>query len=123
MSDETKVLCYVDGCRAYFITPPLSNLEGDDSNDAPYEHNFSGPYNADYEIVVWFGGFLAPCDGVLNSAYSVDDINAHHVPWLRPERWNDTVGARPIFAGVTMAEFKRLIREGGGDIYVYEAAP
>lgn len=52
----------------------------------------------------------SPCDFVLNSRYSVEQINAGAVAWLTGK---DII----IPAGTTLSEFIRLIRKAGGIIY------
>lgn len=138
-------LCYVDRQWAYFTTQPLEEQWGDDWDDAPYEHNAGEPYlpsesfsrynretkqfepgtdyvdglppwdirKAAYEAALETPAELA--NG--NSAYSVEMINAGAVAWLAPDRWSAKAGAKPIMAGTTLPEFRRLVREGGGKVY------
>lgn len=117
-------LCYVNKCWAYFTTNSLKDQWGDDWNDAPYEYNAGEPYEwaeyrkvPEYEImkVAFDGDLLPPGDGFTNSPYSVDTINKGVVPWLRT--WDGDIR---IFAGVTLEEFKRLIKDAGGDLYIKE---
>lgn len=116
-------LCYVDECWAYFTTQELSKQWGDDWNDAPYEHNAGPPYvsykedEPKWEIikVAWEGAFDTPDEGHTNSPYSVEQINAGVVAWLRSYRWCKKQII--IQAGVSLEEFKELIKAGGGTIY------
>ena len=122
---ETAVLCYVRGPWAYFTTQPLDKQWGDDWNDAPYEHNAGRPYESIDVLgtdawvifkVAYDGPFDEPSATHFNSPYSVQDINRGAVAWLR------YVGTRPhparsIQAGTTYADFRRLIREGGGAVF------
>jgi hypothetical protein len=118
------VLCYVSGSWAYFTTQPLEKQWGDDWNDAPYEHNAGRPYEwRDYngeprwEIVdvVFEGDFKEACEGHLNSPFSVEDINAGKCPWLRA--WD---GSLAIMAGTPVSQFKRLVKDSGGRVFVEE---
>lgn len=133
-------LCYIDDHRAYFTTQPVTEQWGDDWNDAPYEHNAGEPYtptmfykttgvekdprdwNEDgtpkYEIKCFFfsGDLSAPCEDFSNSPYSVEQINAGHVPWLRSTEWNTS--KINIMAGTTLPEFVNAIEFAGGDVFI-----
>lgn len=122
------VLCFVKGGRAYFTTRELSKQWGEDWRKAPYEHNAGLP-NTPYEneedqweiIEVLFESPLVdPGErAYCNSVYSVEDINAGAVAWLSTPTWSsDPKIAIP--AGTTIPEFKRLIRQAGGKIFVEE---
>lgn len=131
---DEPVLCYVCGPWAYFTTRPLKDQWGDDWDDAPYEHSAGSPYTfhdhdrqagrEPWEIVkiVFDGRFSTPADLAWgNCPYSVQRINAGYVPWLVAEP--DAVlpaGAEPVVipAGTTVSEFVRLIRAGGGTVYL-----
>lgn len=118
------VLCYVEGGVAYFTTRDLAHQWGDDWNDAPYEHNAGSPYSfGDRDrargIEPWTLVRVAftcplcqPSDGCSNSPYSVDQINEKRTPWLKPSPYGGPVVH--IFAGVTVAEFRKLVAEAGG---------
>jgi len=124
MSESKAVLCYVDGPWAFFTTQPLKEQWGDDWDDAPYEHNAVDPYiwregyseEAPYQIIkVAFDGPLeSPCANVINSHFSVKQINAGHVAWLR-DCWGESAIAIP--AGVTVDEFCALVEKAGGKVY------
>ena len=125
------VLCFVSGNQAYFTTRPLDKQWGDDWNDAPYEHNAGGPYcwretdkHVDpWEIVELFfvGPFETPDAEVVNSRWSIEDINAKMTPWLATSRYASKGAPRvAIFAGVTLTEFKQLVKSAGGRIWVEE---
>lgn len=133
-------LCYVSGCWAFFTTQTLDKQWGDDWNDAPYEHNAGTPYgptilykttgpekdpkdwNPDgtpkWEIikVAWEGDFETPSDGHNNSPFSVEQINAGAIAWLRASRWRSDCKII-IPAGTPLDEFKTLIEAGGGHVY------
>jgi hypothetical protein len=139
------VLCYVKGDTAYFTTQELSKQWGDDWNDAPYEHNAGRPnepsmhyysdgrqekracdWNEDgtpkWEIIeVKFSSDLyTPEDWHYGSSpFSVEDINVGIAPWLATSKYSSDPKIT-IFAGATIEEFKRKVRESGGKIYVEE---
>ncbi len=124
--EVTFRLCYVDEQWAYFTTQDVTKQWGDDWNDAPYEHNAGTPYayhdqtdKEPWEIlkVAWDGPFRVPCDGQLNSRWTVEQINAGAAAWLTTETWADKQVAIP--AGTTLKEFKHLILEGEGKVYVH----
>jgi hypothetical protein len=122
------VLCYVSDCWAYFTTQKLSNQWGDDWDDAPYEHNAGTPYafhDSDekkgakpWKItrVAWDGDFETPSSNQSNSPWSVKEINAGAVAWLRSSRWNGKSVIIP--AGTSLERFCELIWEGGGSVYL-----
>ena len=127
-----SVLCYVHAPWAYFTTQKLSEQWGDDWNDAPYEHNAGTPYGysdhdakegrSPWEIVkvAYDGDFESPCEGHCNSPWSVEQINAGAVAWLRTSRYRS---GKPVIipAGVTLARFCELIRHGGGSVFLPNA--
>ncbi len=116
------VLCYIDGPWAYFTSQPLTYQWGDDWDDAPYEHNAGPPYGPrsgeNYEVVklAFEGDFLRPHEGEGFVRWSVKDINAGKVAWLRPWPWSNH-DVR-IWAGTTMAGFIRQVRAAGGKVYL-----
>lgn len=127
---QEHVLCYVHGNRAVFTNIPLAYQWGDDWNDAPYEHNAGDPYEwsphgstklPQYELKhLRFEVEMETPEEIANgnSAYSVEDINAGATAWLSRGRYNyDPSPPKPINAGVTIKEFKRLIWLNGGEVY------
>lgn len=124
---EQPILCYVDGCWAYFTTQELSKQWGDDWNDAPYEHNAGAPYAfSEYDAkegkkpwkiikVAWEADLEQPCDHHRNSPYSVESINQGEIPWLRSPSYAKD-GAL-IWAGTPLAEFIKLVQGLGGQVY------
>lgn len=121
-------LCYIDGRYvAWFTSIPLDIQWGDDWNDAPYEHNAGEPYDTHKEDkeyvphhlvkVVFEGPFETPQDNHVNSPWSVERINAKHVPWLTPVRWKES-GGEPIFAGTSLLSFIKEIERAGGTVYL-----
>jgi hypothetical protein len=123
------VLCFVQNNRAYFTTQELSKQWGDDWNDAPYEHNAglpNKPYGKEEEGQWEISEVIFQTDLVTpeeyhygNSSISVEDINAKYVPWLATAKYSSDPKV-VIHAGVTITEFKRLIRQSGGKIFVEE---
>lgn len=144
-------LCYLSGGVAYFTTQDVQDQWGDDFDDAPYEHNAGTPYepaihhlangiqqlsprdwNPDgtprWQLlqVHYTAGtqvqLLEPCEGHGNSPYSVQDINAKAIPWLRIRRWvptqRDYVEDESLWAGASYEEFVRYIERLGGLVWV-----
>ena len=112
------VLCYVKDGIAYFTDQPLDQQWGDDWDDAPYEHNAEEPYSRDGVMitrVAWEGPFDEPCEAYTNSPYSVRDINAGAVAWLRPAHYVEQRDS--IVAGMTLSRFVEIIRAAGGRAY------
>lgn len=137
MTNE-PVLCYISNNFAYFTTRALSKQWGDDWNDAPYEHNAGPPYYDREEPQKWKITVVAyqhpkyetPADFAIiasegrwepapHSRYSVEMINRKNVAWLA-DYWTRNSTLPPIFAGTTMSEFIRMIRETGGTAGVLE---
>lgn len=115
-------LCYVDDNVMYF-TDNFKGIYGDDWDDAPYEHNAEPPYEwNDNESDEWnvehHHGHIRkiafehhwwirrPCDGHLNSPYSVEDINNGAIAWL----YSDEAGG--LMAGSTMDDAIEWCRKG-----------
>jgi hypothetical protein len=124
----THILCYVDKPWAYFTSKPLAEQWGDDWGDCPYEHNAETPYEDEpgqILKVAYDGKFDEPCEWHSgNSPWSVERINQGACAWLVPARYgNAPPEARPIPAGVTIDEFRRLIALGGGKVYECAARP
>ena len=113
------ILCYIEDCWAYFTTKPLSEQWGDDWNDAPYEHNAGTPYSdAPGQIIklAWEASLDQPCDGHCNSPWSVEQINAGAVAWLRSSKY--VAGSKTVIpAGTPLSQFKTLIKKAGGFVY------
>jgi hypothetical protein len=114
MKNMSFRLCYVDDNVMYF-TDNFKGIYGDDWNDKPYEHNAGLPYEwNDDETDEWniehHHGHIRmiafepswyirrPCDGYLNSPYSVEDINKGAIAWL----FSDEAGG--LSGGATMDE-------------------
>ena len=123
-TDNEFKLCYVEGSFAFFTTQDLDKQWGDDWNDAPYEHNAERPYEwaeymekhgiEPYEIkrVAFDAEFDQPCSHTINSPYSVQQINAGAIPWLR-----STISKVSIPAGTTLPDFINLVNQAGGTVY------
>jgi hypothetical protein len=144
---KDPILCYIDGPWAYFTTQSLSKQWGDDWDDAPYEHNAGDPYDPSFlhycddggsvknprdwnedgtpkwEIVkvAWDGDLVTPDAWMMvpNTTWSVLNINKKCVPWLQRAGWHKEKEIK-IWAGTTLSQFKKLIREAGGSVYVEE---
>ena len=108
-------LCYIQEGVAYFT----NNDEqwGDDWDDAPYEHNAGTPYEEEgYEILkVGFyvsENYFEPCDYFNGNYFSVEKINSKFIPWLIP----DSIKNKPIFAGETIKDFSKKIKDVSGSI-------
>lgn len=120
-------LCYINKNKAYF-TSNFKKQWGDDWNDAPYEYNAKEPYDFYFEnserhkieiksIFFEFPYYVdikRPCDELLNSVYSVEDINNHKCPWLTLRKDDNT---NYIFAGTSYMSFIEQIEKFGGIIY------
>lgn len=120
---QEPILCFVKEPWAYFTTQSLKKQWGDDWNDAPYEHNAGEPYlphgdEKSWEIikVAWDGDFDTPDSYVANTNWSVEDINNKCVPWLASASFMDRRIC--IWAGTRLPVFKKLIKKGGGDVYL-----
>lgn len=126
------ILCYLEAPWAWFTTANLTDVHGDDWDDAPYEHNAGAPYEwceymaetgvERYKVVaVAFEGgpmyWREPCDGHLNSPFSVEQINEGAAPWLASYD-----GSIKVNAGTPLSAFKRVIKDNGGRVWVEEGA-
>ena len=100
------VLRYVDRNApvAYFCEPDAC---GDDWNDAPWEHNAERPYSYITRVVYLDSYLELPGFNMINSPWSVDDINKGAVAWLS----GDGVF---VTAGVEVPEFIELVEKAGG---------
>jgi len=122
-------LCYIDGRTnvwAWFTSCPLEKQWGDDWDDAPYEHNAGQPYTMTikefgihgiaidhnlFRVAVDRERGATPCEGSVNSQWSVQDINNKHVAWLRFEK-------DAIHAGTTLRDFIEIVKRNGGQVYL-----
>lgn len=133
MKEKDFKLCYIDGNKAWF-TDNFEKQWGDDWDDKPYEHNAEEPYDHWSELIeenkekikrkwkehpielktLYFEtndwSERRPCDGYVNSPYSVEDINKGAIAWLHTDKYN-------IQAGTTIEEFIKTIKNNGGYIY------
>ena len=112
------VLCFVKKQWAFFTTKDLKSQSGCDWDDRPYQHNASIPHEDEtITRVAYEGCFDTPEDFTNN--LSADDINSGVMAWISGSIWStDEVGRIVIPAGTTLSEFKRLIKLGGGQIFV-----
>ena len=122
-------LCYVECGTAYFTTHDLDKQWGDDWNDAPYEHNAGYPYKPnpdrpeedwDIEVIPFKSKMKTPGEcGLLNSSYSVQDINREKVPWLTMYDGTQMIPESPrIWAGMSAEWFCDIIEKNGGSVYL-----
>ena len=131
-NNSESVLCYIEGHWAYFTTQELSKQWGDDWSNSPYEHNAGTPYKyAEHYAkqgkepwtitkIVFDCDLETPCDWVLNSHWSVQDINNKEVPWLSSGKCGkrDKDGKSiVIWAGTALSEFISIVQGIGGAIY------
>lgn len=127
--DEFK-LCYCTKAWAYFTTLDPAEQLGDDwhrrsdfENSPPYEPSYdmdfdeSGKPKWRIKKVAWDGEFDLP-NSWERSAYSIEEVNRGFCAWLVPARYGPPNSlAKPIPAGTTLNEFRRLIRLHGGRVY------
>lgn len=127
-------LCYIKGNKAWF-TNDFEHCWGDDFDDRPYECNAGEPYESWSELIEDNEDILKnkyihhpielktlyfetndwserqPCDGFLNSPYSVEDINKGAIAWLHTDKYN-------ILAGTPIEDFIDIVERYGGVIYL-----
>lgn len=139
-------LCYIDKQTAYFTTQQLSNQQGDDWDDVPYEHNAGAPYTAAIRYYMNGGSekiasdwnddatpkweicqvkfeldycYATPAQQAgTNSIYSVEMINRGDVPWITGGSWPKK--HLVVWAGTSMENFKHMVQRAGGKIFVEE---
>jgi hypothetical protein len=116
--DDTEhggVLRYIDRHApvAYFCEP---DVWGDDWNDRPWEHNAGRPYSYITRVVYLDTNLETPGWNMLNSYWSVEDINKGAVAWL---------SGYEVFiqAGVKVTEFIALIEQAGGIAMIVTEKP
>ena len=112
MANNNYRLCYIRDNVLYF-TDNFEHQWGDDWNDTSYEHNAGFPYEwNDIGTKKWndehgrghirYFAYLPewcirqPCDGHINSPYSVEDINKGAVAWLYHEDAGGLMGGATI---------------------------
>lgn len=107
-------LCFVDRDQtAYFTSKPLAEA-GDETWDGPLE-KANPPCDADGRLiacVVDHDGFVHRADMTCVLDWSANLTNALGGAWCR------VPDGEPITAGTTFREFRRLIRETGGKVWV-----
>lgn len=128
--DDDFKLCYCTKTWAYFTTLDPISQQGDDwhkrsdfENSPPYEPGCDDDFNEDgspkwrIKKVAWDGEFDLPNEHQ-RSTYSIEEVNRGFHPWLVPARYGPPNPiAKPIPAGTSLREFKRLIRLHGGKVY------
>jgi hypothetical protein len=125
---EKLRLCYIDQDETpsalAFFTSDFEGQWGDDWNDSPYESNAGAPYPAPGRTlceVEFRVELMTPADAsdFHHSGVSVETINTGRVAWLAPTPAQYKGGARCIYAGCTLAEFRRLIDLADGRILAF----
>lgn len=131
MENKEFYLCYVDGNEAWF-TSEWDKQWGDDWDDHPYEHNAGEPYEYDYSApqqgvengrgiypkieqkILLFSlpcYYKLPCDDFeYNSPFSIEDINAGAIAWIRTDKFN-------IPAKTSYKDFIKIIKENYGKVW------
>ena len=128
----------------YFTPFDARNVDGDDWDDKAYEHNAGNPYQAKignykytrntlYDTEVWqdVGNELvrlivydndedvtisSPCSGYLNSPFSVKDINAGEIAWLRVTKFLPNGDSERIYV-VANNDYKTVCQKLKGLVY------
>lgn len=112
-------LCYADEKFLWFTDTPIDKVWGDDWNDAPYEHNAGEPYPefGPFTKIVIDYDYCLPCYNELNSQWTVEQINAGAIAWVRLRFWN---GQKDIFfpAGVELSRVLAECEKAKIDVYV-----
>ena len=122
MTDDVlkSKLCYIKGDWAYFTTGDLDKVDGDDFDDAPYQHNSGPPSASDGDIyqIAFDCDLLRPCDpdDANTRWFTVEEINRGDIPWLRSPDWRKTKVA--LMAGATLAEFMKAVASAWGTCYL-----
>ncbi len=122
MERDDYQLCYVEGgCWAWFANVPPCDVWGDDWNDAPHDCNAGTPYATDGQrfVKIAWDGTGYEVNGRHGTYLSVEQINSGDHPWLVDPGYGTTYPNRKasVPAGVTLAEFRRVIRADGGEVY------
>lgn len=100
---------------------------GENWDAIPYEHHAKRPFlptknsEESWEILEaeWIGPFDIPADfnGIADSNFSVLDINAGLVPWMKTQK-NFQVTPAQIMSGASPEEFSAFISSAGGRAYI-----
>ena len=125
-------LCYVEGSFAYFTTQDLDKQWGDDWDDAPYQHNAGTPYSPFETIKEDWNDDGSPKWEILKLAFdgcniifpsdeydywSVQQINAGKIPWMRV--WLYRKLREGLMAGATIDEFIDFVQNiADGEVYL-----
>lgn len=124
MTDDDFKLCYCTESWAYFTTLDPEKQEGDDWHKRPRSLN-SGPPYEDYQApqgaeprwrlkkVAWESNHELADDN-----QTAERINQGNSAWLCLDAYGCCPkDAKPIPAGTTLPEFRRLIKLAGGKVY------
>jgi hypothetical protein len=121
INEEPKpVLCFVEFPWAYFTTQNLELQNGEDWNKRQRSHNAMSPYvwreddGPKYEISKI--AFQCNTYELIDDEFTVDYINSGNAPWMIKDVYGH-IDVAPIFAGITMDEFMKLIFKAGGRVY------
>ena len=136
-----------DNAHVLYFTPfDATNITGDDWDNAPYEHNASEPYYARLgsykdihskketavvaedigdklvEVIIYSydtAALASPCSYVLNSDYSVKDINEGMTPWIVAKWFENGVAREEVI--MANATYKEVVEKLDGFVYLPKA--
>ena len=96
--------------------------DGDDWNDAPYEHNAGAPYTTEDCKVLrltfldeWVS-LKEPCSPYRSSPHTVEEINREGYPWLGYKSEYQTW--KYVFPGTTVREFLQFIKDSPAELVI-----
>ena len=105
----------MNGRRIVRVTKPGATPDEDWVEGSEYDEDGK----PEWEIfrIAYDGDLETPREGQRNSPWSVEQINAGAVAWLRTSRWFD---GKPVVipAGTTLTQFCKLVAEAGGAAYL-----
>ena len=116
--------------KAIFTTQNVAKQMGKYWNKIPYTHARKAnewKYNKKHVWNLLEICFEAPFEAPAElfedpnlCPYSIYDINNGDVSWLRPIPKLTSYSAKPIYAGITLHKFKKIIEKENGKIYSLE---
>jgi hypothetical protein len=121
-------LCLVAPPWAYFTTQSVAEQDGPDWSrkdgvvddppyDPPYDPTPTDPWRI-IRIAFSTGWPTETPTACPYGSYSVRLVNLGQVPWLNTARQQGKDVPRiHVYAGTTLSEFERIIRETGGKVY------
>lgn len=104
--DDSLRLCYVEDGVMYFADD-MKKIQGDDWDDAPYQHNAGTPFGKHLKAKIFFNKTWDVKEPKDNGDYSVDDINRGAVAWL----YSDKAGG--LWGRATIGECIQWLRKAG----------